>query len=89
MPAQWHTLYLRFTACWIVNTVKGKLNKWHKRQPAGDNKNRKHAENNTTHGTNMAGVAIGVKKCSEPGRRIRNIQSILLMTPEPLLKENL
>ena len=43
----------------------------------------------TTHGTNKAGETIGVRKCSEPSEKLKNIQSILLMKAKPSANENL
>jgi len=40
----------------------------------------------TTHGTNTAGVVIGVRKCSEPNEQLKNLQSILLIKPKPFAK---
>ena len=34
----------------------------------------------------MAGIVIGVRKCSEPGEQLKNIQFILLMNPKPFTK---
>jgi len=40
----------------------------------------------TTTGTNAAGIAINVRKCSEPGEQLKKIQSILLMPQKPFTK---
>jgi len=40
----------------------------------------------TTHGTNTAGIVIGVRKYSEPNDQLKAIQSILLMNPKPFTK---
>ncbi|MEO5996899.1 MAG: hypothetical protein ABIN89_09205, partial [Chitinophagaceae bacterium] len=35
---------------------------------------------------NMAGIIIGVRKCSEPNEQLKKIQSILLIKPKPFTK---
>ena len=80
-------LHLGLLAYWIVNTVRCKLkahginSNWQEIVRIGNTQ-----KIITTHGTNTAGVMIGVRKCSEPGEQLRNIQSILLIKPKPFTK---
>jgi transposase len=80
-------LHLGLLAYWVVNTIRCKLkahgihSQWQEIVRIGNTQ-----KIITTHGTNMAGVAIGVRKCSEPSEQLRNIQSILLMKPKPFAK---
>jgi transposase len=80
-------LHLGLLAYWIVNTVRCKLkahgihNNWQEIVRIGNTQ-----KIITTQGTNMAGVIIGVRKCSEPSEQLRNIQSILLIKPKPFTK---
>jgi hypothetical protein len=80
-------LHLGLLAYWVVNTVRCKLkahginNHWQEIVRIGNTQ-----KIITTHGTNTAGVVIGVRKCSEPGEQLRNIQSILLIKPKPFTK---
>ena len=80
-------LHLGLLAYWIVNTVRCKLkayginSHWQEIVRIGNTQ-----KIITTQGTNTAGVVIGVRKCSEPGEQLRNIQSILLIKPKPFTK---
>jgi transposase len=80
-------LHLGLLAYWVVNTVRCKLkahginSHWQEIVRIGNTQ-----KIITTHGTNTAGVMIGVRKCSEPGEQLRNIQSILLIKPKPFAK---
>jgi transposase len=80
-------LHLGLLAYWIVNTVRCKLkshgihSNWQEIVRIGNTQ-----KIITTHGTNSAGILIGVRKCSEPSEQLRNIQSILLMKPKPFTK---
>jgi len=80
-------LHLGLLAYWIVNTVRCKLkahginSQWQEIVRIGNTQ-----KIITTQGTNMAGVMIGVRKCSEPGEQLKNIQSILLIKPKPFTK---
>jgi transposase len=80
-------LHLGLLAYWIVNTVRCKLkahginNNWQEIVRIGNTQ-----KIITTNGTNTAGMMIGVRKCSEPGEQLKNIQSILLIKPKPFTK---
>ncbi|MEJ7678354.1 MAG: IS1634 family transposase [Segetibacter sp.] len=80
-------LHLGLLAYWIVNTVRCKLkaqginSQWQEIVRTGNTQ-----KIITTQGTNIAGVMIGVRKCSEPGEQLKNIQSILLIKPKPFTK---
>lgn len=80
-------LHLGLLAYWVVNTVRCKLkahginSHWPEIVRIGNTQ-----KIITTHGTNMAGIVIGVRKCSEPGEQLRNIQSILLIKAKPFAK---
>ncbi|MEJ7684325.1 MAG: IS1634 family transposase [Segetibacter sp.] len=80
-------LHLGLLAYWIVNTVRCKLkaqginSQWQEIVRIGNTQ-----KIITTQGTNIAGVMIGVRKCSEPGEQLKNIQSILLIKPKPFTK---
>jgi len=80
-------LHLGLLAYWIVNTVRCKLkahginSHWPEIVRIGNTQ-----KIITTHGTNTAGMVIGVRKCSEPNEQLRNIQSILLIKPKPFAK---
>lgn len=80
-------LHLGLLAYWIVNTVRCKLkahginSNWQEIVRIGNTQ-----KIITTHGTNTAGVVIGVRKCSEPGEQLKNIQSILLIKTKPFTK---
>lgn len=80
-------LHLGLLAYWVVNTVRCKLkahginSQWQEIVRIGNTQ-----KIITTHGTNMAGALIGVRKCSEPNEQLRNIQSILLMKAKPFTK---
>jgi transposase len=80
-------LHLGLLAYWIVNTVRCKLkahginSNWQEIVRIGNTQ-----KIITTQGTNLAGVIIGVRKCSEPSEQLRNIQSILLIKPKPFTK---
>jgi transposase len=80
-------LHLGLLAYWLVNTIRFKL--------------KAHGINShwpeivriantqkiiTTHGTNKAGMVIGIRKCSEPTEALKNIQSILLFKHRPFAK---
>lgn len=80
-------LHLGLLAYWVVNTVRCKLkahginSNWQEIVRIGNTQ-----KIITTHGTNMAGVVIGVRKCSEPSEQLKNIQSILLIKAKPFTK---
>lgn len=80
-------LHLGLLAYWIVNTVRCKLkahginSNWQEIVRIGNTQ-----KIITTQGKNMAGVVIGVRKCSEPDEQLKNIQSILLIKPKPFTK---
>ena len=80
-------LHLGLLAYWIVNTVRCKLkahginSNWQEIVRIGNTQ-----KIITTQGTNMAGVMIGVRKCSQPSEQLKNIQSILLIKPKPFTK---
>ena len=80
-------LHLGLLAYWVVNTVRCKLkahginNHWQEIVRIGNTQ-----KIITTNGTNMAGIVIGVRKCSEPCEQLKNIQSILLIKPKPFTK---
>jgi transposase len=80
-------LHLGLLAYWVVNTVRCKLKAhginscWPEIVRIGNTQ-----KIITTHGTNMAGVMIGVRKCSEPSEQLKTIQSILLIKPKPFVK---
>jgi transposase len=80
-------LHLGLLAYWIVNTIRCKLkahginSHWPEIVRIGNTQ-----KIITTHGNNKAGKVIGVRKCSEPGEQLRNIQSILLIKPKPFAK---
>lgn len=80
-------LHLGILAYWLVNTIRCKLkaqginSHWPEIVRIGNTQ-----KIITTHGTNKAGVVIGVRKCSEPTEQLRNIQSILQVKPRPFAK---
>lgn len=80
-------LHLGLLAYWVVNTVRCKLkahginSNWQEIVRIGNTQ-----KIITTQGTNMAGVVIGVRKCSEPGEQLKKIQSILLIKSKPFAK---
>jgi hypothetical protein len=80
-------LNLGLLAFWVVNTVRCKLKAhainslWQEIVRIGNTQ-----KIITTHGTNTAGVMIGVRKCSEPGEQLKRIQSILLIKSKPFSK---
>ena len=80
-------LHLGLLAYWVVNTVRCKLkahgihSNWQEIVRIGNTQ-----KIITTHGTNLAGANIGVRKCSEPSTQLRNIQSILQLKPKPFTK---
>lgn len=80
-------LHLGLLAYWVVNTVRCKLkahginSQWLEIIRIGNTQ-----KIITTHGTNTAGVMIGVRKCSEPTEQLKRIQSILLIKPKPFSK---
>ncbi|MDQ6724889.1 MAG: IS1634 family transposase [Actinomycetota bacterium] len=80
-------LHLGLLAYWVVNTIRRKLkahgihSHWPEIVRIGNTQ-----KIITTHGTNMAGIVIGVRKCCEPGEQLRNIQSILLIKAKPFAK---
>jgi transposase len=81
-------LHLGILAYWVVNTIRCKLkaqginSNWQEIVRIGNTQ-----KIITTHGTNTAGVMIGVRKCSEPGEQLKKIQSILLIKPKPFAKK--
>lgn len=80
-------LHLGLLAYWVVNTVRCKLKAhginslWPEIVRIGNTQ-----KIITTHGTNTAGIMVGVRKCSEPGEQLKRIQSILLIKPKPFTK---
>lgn len=80
-------LHLGLLAYWLINTIRFKLkahginNHWPEIVRIGNTQ-----KIITTHGTNKAGVVIGVRKCSEPAEALKNIQSILLVKNRPFAK---
>jgi transposase len=80
-------LHLGLLAYWVVNTIRCKLkahgikSNWQEIVRIGNTQ-----KILTTHGTNTAGIVIGVRKCSEPNEQLRTIQSILLIKPKPFTK---
>jgi transposase len=80
-------LHLGLLAYWLVNTIRFKLkahginSHWPEIVRIGNTQ-----KIITTHGTNKAGIVIGVRKCSEPTEALKNIQSILLIKPKPFAK---
>ena len=80
-------LHLGLLAYWLVNTIRCKLkahginSHWPEIVRIGNTQ-----KIITTHGTNLAGIVISVRKCSEPSEQLKNIQSILLMKPKPFTK---
>ena len=80
-------LHLGLLAYWLVNTIRCKLKEhginshWPEIVRIGNTQ-----KIITTHGTNLAGVTIGVRKCSEPNEQLKNIQSILLIKSKPFTK---
>jgi transposase len=80
-------LHLGLLAYWLVNTIRFKLkanginSHWPEIVRTGNTQ-----KIITTHGTNKAGIAIGVRKCSEPTEALKNIQSILLIKGRPFAK---
>jgi transposase len=81
-------LHLGLLAYWMVNTIRCKLkahginSHWPEIVRIGNTQ-----KIITTHGTNMAGKTIAVRKCSEPMEQLKNIQSILLIKPKPFAKK--
>jgi transposase len=81
-------LHLGLLAYWVVNTVRCKLkahginSHWPEIVRIGNTQ-----KIITTHGTNMAGKIIAVRKCSEPIEQLKNIQSILMIKPKPFAKK--
>lgn len=77
-------LHLGILAYWLVNTIRCKLKAhginslWPEIVRIGNTQ-----KIITTHGTNKAGVMIGVRKCSEPNEQLKNIQSILNIKHRP------
>ena len=80
-------LHLGILAYWLVNTVRYKLkahgihSHWPEIIRIGNTQ-----KIITTHGTNTAGVVIGVRKCSQPNEQLKKIQSILLIKSKPFTK---
>lgn len=80
-------LHLGLLAYWVVNTLRCKLkahginSEWREIVRIGNTQ-----KIITTHGTNTAGLTIGVRKCSEPSEQLKTIQSILLIKPKPFAK---
>jgi transposase len=80
-------LHLGLLAYWVVNTIRCKLkaqginSHWQEIVRIGNTQ-----KIITTHGTNKAGIVIGVRKCSEPNEQLKNIQSILSVKPKPFTK---
>jgi transposase len=80
-------LHLGILAYWLVSTIRFKLkahginSHWPEIVRIGNTQ-----KIITTHGTNKAGIVIGVTKCSEPTEALKNIQSILLIKNRPFAK---
>ena len=80
-------LHLGILAYWLVNTIRCKLkahgirSHWPEIVRIGNTQ-----KIITTHGTNMAGVTVGVRKCSQPNEQLKNIQAILKLKPRPFAK---
>jgi transposase len=80
-------LHLGLLAYWVVNTVRCKLkahgitSHWPEIVRIGNTQ-----KIITTHGTNKAGMVIGIRKCSEPNEQLKTIQSILLIKSKPFTK---
>lgn len=80
-------LHLGILAYWLVNTIRFKLkahginSHWPEIVRIGNTQ-----KIITTHGTNKAGIIIGVRKCSEPTEALKNIQSMLLIKGRPFAK---
>lgn len=80
-------LHLGLLAYWVVNTIRCKLkahginSNWQEIVRIGNTQ-----KIITTHGTNLSGANIGVRKCSEPSEQLKNIQSILQLKPKPFTK---
>ncbi len=80
-------LHLGMLAYWLVNTIRFKLkahgmsSQWPEIVRIGNTQ-----KIITTHGTNKAGITIGVRKCSEPTEALKNIQSILQIKTRPFAK---
>lgn len=77
-------LHLGILAYWLVNTIRCKLkghginSDWREIVRIGNTQ-----KVITTHGTNMAGVVIGVRKCSEPIAALKRLQDVLKLPPRP------
>ena len=77
-------LHLGILAYWLVNTVRCKLKRsgirshWPEIVRIGNTQ-----KMITTHGTNAAGIMIGVRKCSEPSADLKRLQDILKLPPKP------
>lgn len=80
-------LHLGILAYWLVNTIRCKLkahginSHWPEIVRIGNTQ-----KIITTHGTNRAGILIGVRKCSDPPDQLRKLQSILLIKHKPFVK---
>lgn len=80
-------LHLGLLAYWLVNSIRFKLktqgihSQWSEIVRIGNTQ-----KIITTHGTNRAGITIGVRKCSEPIESLKKIQSALLLKPRPFAK---
>lgn len=80
-------LHLGLLAYWVVNTIRCKLkahginSNWQEIVRIGNTQ-----KIITTHGTNLSGANIGVRKCSEPSEQLKNIQSNLQLKPKPFTK---
>lgn len=80
-------LHLGILAYWLVNTVRCKLkghginSDWREIVRIGNTQ-----KVITTHGTNMAGVLIGVRKCSEPIEALKRLQEVLKLPPRPFAR---
>ena len=80
-------LHLGILAYWMVNTIRCKLkahgikSHWPEIVRIGNTQ-----KIITTHGTNRAGYLIGVRKCSDPPKELKTLQSILHIKHKPFAK---
>ncbi len=80
-------LHLGILAYWMVNTIRCKLkahgikSHWPEIVRIGNTQ-----KIITTHGTNRAGYLIGVRKCSDPPKELKTLQSILQIKHKPFTK---
>jgi transposase len=80
-------LHLGILAYWLVNTIRSKLkargicSHWPEIVRIGNTQ-----KIITTHGTNRAGILIGVRKCSDPPDELKKLQTILAIKQKPFAK---